>query len=177
MGKFQYKIPRISRGRKEGNVMSHWFSVKTKFTSISAIVEAATELKLPLRYRAICRGYEGKEQKCDMVLNLPGQYDLGFEKQPDGSYKVIADFWSDHISNYLADPATLKSAQEKGDELRKEQMYTEAYALEAEAKMSKFTQSYNRFAVQELAQMQGLQYMESTLEDGTVVLELTGTPY
>lgn len=157
--------------------MSHWFSVKTKFTSISAISNAATKLGFPLRYRAICRGYNGHKQKCDMVLNLPGEYDLGFIQQEDGSYGVSADFWSSHISDWLSNPAILQKAEQAAAEMNKEGKYNEAQALLAEAKISKFMQAYNRFAVQELTEAEGLQYMESILEDGTVVLELTGVPY
>jgi hypothetical protein len=157
--------------------MSHWFSVKTKFTNVNAVEKAAHEFGCLLRHRQKCRGYNGQIKQCDLVIPLAGEYDLGFEKQTDGSYTVSADFWSNYISHYLADPAVLKNAEEKAKALCNEGKYTEADALIAEAKMSKFTQAYNKYAVMELAQAQGLQYIESVLEDGTMVLELTGTPY
>lgn len=158
--------------------MSHWFSVKTKFLSKTAIERAANEVfGCAVRHRSICRGYNGQRKTCDLVMQLPGEYDLGFEKQSDGSYGVSADFWDKHISKYLGDPNVINAAESVAKGLRDEGRYEEADNCIAEAKMSKFTQAYNRFAVQELAQAQGLQYMESILEDGTVVLELTGNPY
>lgn len=157
--------------------MSHWFSVKTKFLSQPAIKKAANELGFIIKSNSFCRGYNGQKKKCDLVVQLPGEYDLGFEKQADNSYLVSADFWWDHVSQYLADKTTLASAEKVSEDLRSEKKYAEADAVVAEAKISKFTQAYNKFAVQELAQMQGLQYMESIMEDGTVVLELTGNPY
>ncbi|MDD3040450.1 DUF1257 domain-containing protein [Bacteroides sp.] len=157
--------------------MSHWFSVKTKFLSQPAITKTANELGFIVKSNAICRGYNGQKKKCDLVVQLPGEYDLGLEKQADNSYLVSADFWWDHISQYLADPTTLASAEKASEDLRSDKKYAEADAAVAEAKMSKFTKMYNRFAVQELAKAQGLQYMESILEDGTMVLELTGNPY
>ena len=99
--------------------MSHWFKVKTEFTSINAITKAATELGFPLRHNAICRGYNRMKQTCDLVMSLDGEYDLGFIKEGN-SYQVSADFFSSYISDYLADPVVMERANKIADELRKE---------------------------------------------------------
>jgi hypothetical protein len=167
----------FEKRRERSDNMSHWFSVKTRFQSVSAIEKAAHEFGCMLRHRQNCRGYADQKKECDLVMALPGEYDLGFEKQTDGSYTVSADFWSDHISEYLADPDVLAKAEETARQLQSENKYSEADSLMAEAKMSRFTQAYNKHAVMELAQAQGLQYMEMVQSDGTIVLELVGNPY
>jgi hypothetical protein len=152
--------------------MSHWFSVKTKFTSVTAIEKAATELGFMVRRNAKCRGYNNQSQVCDLMVKLHGEYDLGLIQQADGSYLVSADFWSEHISKYLCNPTVLEKAEEKAKELAKEGMWEEGNMIVSEAKMSRFTQEYNRFATRELIEAQGMQYMESVAEDGSYVLEI-----
>jgi len=43
--------------------------------------------------------------------------------------------------------------------------------------MSRFTQQYNYYLVQELAQSQGLSYTQSIADDGSIIVELTGEPF
>jgi len=78
--------------------MSHWFKIKTQFKNKEAIRKAARSMGYLCRQHGKCRGYRGQETRCDLVIPLPGQYDIGFNKQPDGSYELVADFWQDHIS-------------------------------------------------------------------------------
>ncbi len=156
--------------------MSHWFSVKTKFNSIDSIKKAATQLGYMVTHNRMCRGYAGMETPCDLVMKLPGEYDVGFKKQEDGTYEIVADFWANHISDYLANANALKEAEKLFQEkIQKEEWnYTEAEAFMNEAKISKFMQAYNCAALEELVQMQGLQYITNTLADGTVVYETIG---
>lgn len=157
--------------------MSHWFSVKTRFESKKALMKAAEAMGYYMRHRTKCRGYGGQTTKCDLVMKLPGDYDIGFQKQPDGAYAVVADFWDNHISKYLADPNVLKKVEEMYPEIEKQQGYKAAEANMADAKISKFTKLYNYFLMQEIAQVQGLQYTEAILEDGSIRIEMTGEPY
>jgi hypothetical protein len=159
---------------EEGKNMSHWFKVKTHFTSEKAIKKTANSLNFPIRHNQLCRGYGRNTTKCDLVMKLPGQYDVGFQKQQDGSYELVADFWSDHISEYLANPDVLEYAKNKRKDLIEQGKFDKAEEVINQAKISKFMQAYNLYAVEELAQMQGLQYIENRLEDGTILLELTG---
>jgi len=53
-----------------------------------------------------------------------------------------------------------------------EEGYEAAEQYINEAKISKFMQEYNKFAVQGLCAQQGFQYLESVQEDGTIVLEI-----
>jgi len=162
---------------KGESCMSHWFTVETRFQSGTAIKKAANSLGFQVRHNTKCRGYNGQTKECDLVMKLPGNYDVGFQKQADGSYAVVADFWQDHISKYLANPAVLAKANEMYPAIAKEQGHQEAEAFLANAKMSRFTQQYNYYLVQELAQSQGLSYTQSIADDGSIIVELTGEPF
>lgn len=157
--------------------MSHWFSVETHFRSKTAIEKAAAEMGYQIRHRQQCRGYNGQIRECDLVMKLHGGYDLGFNKQPDGSYAVVADFWSDYISQYLADPEVLAKALDQYPNIVQEKGYDEAQQWLANAKMSLFTKKYAYYMVEEIAQSQGLQYTKVPTEDGSIKLELTGESY
>ncbi len=156
--------------------MSHWFSVKTKLNSVDAIKKAASQMGYMVVHNRKCRGYAGQETDCDLVLRLPGEYDIGFEKQEDGSYEIVADFWANHISDYLANADALKEAEKLFNEKIQSQewSYSEGEAFLNEVKISKFMQAYNCAALEELVQMQGLQYIANTLPDGSVVYETYG---
>jgi hypothetical protein len=157
--------------------MSHWFSVKTKFESLSAMQKAADELGFQLRYRTEARGYNGKKTPCDLVLCLPGEYDIGFNKQTDGSYTVIADFWSDNISKYLADPELLEKAKELYPKIAKEHGKNAAENYLADVKMGNFTKKYSYHLMKELIDSVGVNYTQAVTEDGSIKMELTGEPY
>ena len=91
----------------------------------------------------------------------------------DGSYEVVADFWSDYISKYLANPEILERAQKLYEKFKigTQEEWEEIQSAVNEAKISKFLQAYNLAAVEELIQRQGLHYVASTLPDGSVVYE------
>lgn len=71
----------------------------------------------------------------------------------------MADFWSDHISKYLSDPNALEKANGMYSEIRDKQGYDAAEAMLNNCKVGKFKQTYDMFAIMELAQSNGLQYM------------------
>lgn len=152
--------------------MSHWFTVETKFKSEQAIRKAAKSMRYPLLHKKPCRGYNEQTKIGDLVLHLPGEYDLGFEKQADGSFTVFGDFWSDHLSQYLGDPAAIQNAIDNYQKICSEQGELVAEKNLVNAKMARFKQAYNRYAVEELIQKQGLQYVENVLEDGSIMYEV-----
>lgn len=136
--------------------MSHYMKITTTLFKESAICETANRLGFVVSRNNYCRGYNGQTTKCDLVINLPGQYDVGFQKT-NGGYEMIADFWANHISSYLANPDVLDENPDSN-----------------EAKISKFQQLYNQVAIEHLIQEQGFHFQENTLEDGTIVLEVMG---
>ncbi len=85
-------------------------TIETLLVDEKAITQAANSLGFIISSKKDCRGYNGQKTKCDLVLNLPGQNDLGFNKTANG-YEMVADFWNDHLSKYLAHPDVLVEAQ------------------------------------------------------------------
>lgn len=155
--------------------MSHWFTIKTRLQSESAIKKAGNKLGFMVVHNQNCRGFRENKTKCDLVLKLPGSYDLGFLRI-EGGFDVVADFWQDHISKYLANPEVLAEAEKIARQkvASGEWNYQQSEQYIYEAKISKFLQAYNRFAVEELIQQQGLQYVETVQTDGTIILEVVG---
>ena len=135
--------------------MSHFFRLKTEFKDAGLIRRAAQKLGFPVETNDLCKGYNGIETRCDLVVKLPSSYDLGFHQTAQG-YEVEADFFSNYISQYLGteDPNV---AKEIGYE---------------NACICKFTDAYNRELIEQMAMNQGYMVTESTMEDGSIQLEL-----
>lgn len=81
--------------------MSHFVSVKTTLNDMSALRRAASNLGFIVVRDSYVRGFNDNFMKADYVLKLPGDYDVGFTKNKNGTYEIKADFWYDHISKYL----------------------------------------------------------------------------
>jgi hypothetical protein len=51
--------------------------------------------------------YGNQHGKCDYVLKLKNApYDVGFDKQKDGSYAPVFDSWNGHIQKEIGNPTT-----------------------------------------------------------------------
>jgi hypothetical protein len=61
--------------------------------------------------------YNNQHGKCDFVLKLADSpYDVGFDKQADGSYVPVYDSWGGHIQKAIGSPTSCpvpKTAEEK----------------------------------------------------------------
>ena len=74
--------------------MSHFTTVKTKFTDQNTLVESLKELG----YNQVqvgqfqCRGYQGNQTTVDILIQLQGGYDIGFVNR-DTSFEMIADWY------------------------------------------------------------------------------------
>ena len=85
--------------------MSHFTTIQTQIKDLTALREACTELGLPLLQDAEARGYGGTRQPGEFVIQLKGPYDIAVNRQTDGSYGLITDWWDGHVerevgSNY-----------------------------------------------------------------------------
>lgn len=94
--------------------MSHTTVLKTiKITNTEALKESVAFLKsqgvdCELLENAKPRMYYNNQHgQCDFVLKLASSvYDIGFDKQEDGSYAVVYDSWGGHIQNQVGMPTT-----------------------------------------------------------------------
>ena len=76
--------------------MSHIVEVKCAVENLDALVMAAERMGLTVVRDAEPRyygtGFGGTESKrCELVIQLPGRYDLGVKRQADGSYGWVCD--------------------------------------------------------------------------------------
>lgn len=75
--------------------MSHFTRIKTVLTEID-ILETALESTLgwEVRRDAVVRGWMGKQEGADLVAVNPGaSYDVGFSRDEEGSFALVADFY------------------------------------------------------------------------------------
>ncbi len=79
--------------------MSHFTTVKTQIKDIEALRSACQEMGLSLLQNAEARGYRQTKIKGDYVIQLKGPYDIALNKQPDGSFRLTAHLWQDHVEN------------------------------------------------------------------------------
>lgn len=100
--------------------MSHTTTLKgVQIKDIGALRAAVAEIisqgvKCELLENAKPRMYYGDQHtNCDFVLKLKdGAYDVGFDKQADGSYSPVFDEWSNHISSKLGASCPLPTTKE-----------------------------------------------------------------
>jgi hypothetical protein len=76
--------------------MSHITRVQCEVADEELIVRAAERLGLVVERNATPRywgtNYGGLEgEPCELVLRLPGKYDLGVKRQEDGTYQWVCD--------------------------------------------------------------------------------------
>jgi hypothetical protein len=73
--------------------MSHVTTVKTVITNLDAIKRTVKELGYASKENASLSGAYVKGQKVDLVIDLGSRSDVGFNKEPDGTYTMVGDFY------------------------------------------------------------------------------------
>lgn len=145
--------------------MSHTSSITAiKITNIAALQSAVAELqangvRCSLSAGGTPRAFFPNQAgmgAADYVLKLDGaKYDVGFYKQPDGSYEARTDFWGGSVESCLGAKA---SKPETADQ----------------AKMGRLFQMYGIHAATQEARRRGLSVRRVNGADGLIQLELTG---
>lgn len=82
--------------------MSHFTQISTEIRDLEALRVAVTRCGGEIVENAECRWYNGAQRK-EIVIKLPGQYDAALERQTDGSYRLTADWYQGHVSQYLGE--------------------------------------------------------------------------
>lgn len=147
--------------------MSHTTTIKSvRITSATALAAAVAELKAAgvnceLKHNVKPRMfYADQHGVCDHVLSLPGiKYDVGFEKQNDGSYAPVFDEWAGAVGSQIGATCPMPGSREE----------------RAQHAIGRLMQGYAKHAAIEAAVMQGYT-VEGTTTDaqGNVHLTLTG---
>ncbi|MEO1131720.1 MAG: DUF1257 domain-containing protein [Cyanobacteria bacterium J06639_1] len=73
--------------------MSHFSTLRTKISDAEVLTQSLRDLGMNVRTEADVRGYNGQRVRADIVAQLEGDYDLGWSRNPDGSFDLIADLW------------------------------------------------------------------------------------
>jgi hypothetical protein len=73
--------------------MSHFSTLRTKVTDSEILKASLRDLGINVKTEADVRGYNGQRVRADIVATLEGDYDLGWSRNADGSFDLIADLW------------------------------------------------------------------------------------
>lgn len=73
--------------------MSHFSTLRTKISDAVILKQSLRDLGITVQESADVRGYNGQRVRADLVAVLEGEYDLGWSRNSDGSFDLIADLW------------------------------------------------------------------------------------
>ncbi|MGC1309044.1 MAG: DUF1257 domain-containing protein [Phormidesmis sp.] len=73
--------------------MSHFSTLRTKITDAEILKSSLSDLGVSVKSEANIRGYNGQNVRADIVAVLEGDYDIGWSRNADGSFDLIADLW------------------------------------------------------------------------------------
>ncbi|OPY36501.1 MAG: hypothetical protein A4E35_02041 [Methanoregula sp. PtaU1.Bin051] len=73
--------------------MSHFSRVKTRFKNRDALIECLEDAEFSIRQDTTIRGYRGL-QNVDIAARAKNGSEIGFVKNSDGSFDMVADWWT-----------------------------------------------------------------------------------
>lgn len=73
--------------------MSHFSTLRTKISDAEILTNSLKDLGITVNTDADVRGYNNQRIRADIVAVLEGEYDLGWSRNADGSFDLIADLW------------------------------------------------------------------------------------
>ncbi|MFQ6111965.1 MAG: DUF1257 domain-containing protein [Nitrospinota bacterium] len=74
--------------------MSHFTQIQTKITDLNCLKTALEDIGFSYREGDIkVKGWRGKTEKVELVVNTGSMYGIGFKRNEDGFYEVVADWW------------------------------------------------------------------------------------
>ena len=73
--------------------MSHFSTLRTKITDAEILKSSLSDLGVTVKTESNIRGYQGQNVRADIVAVLEGDYDIGWSRNADGSFDLIADLW------------------------------------------------------------------------------------
>ncbi len=72
---------------------THFSTLHTKYTDGQILIKSVRDLGFLVNTDSYVRGLGGKRVRADIVVILPGECDLGYSENSDGSFDLIADLW------------------------------------------------------------------------------------
>jgi hypothetical protein len=72
--------------------MSHFSRIRTTFRHREALIRCMQDLGYTVEIETTIKGYHG-QHNVDIAVKKSGGYGLGFVKNPDGTYDLVADWY------------------------------------------------------------------------------------
>jgi Protein of unknown function (DUF1257) len=111
--------------------MSHFTTIKVQIKDGQVLADTLLELGHHVEQNTFVRGYEGDTTSAEYVIRRDNGYDIGFQKDRDDSYEVVADFWgvaidetqfANQIQQKYAHKMLLITAAERGYTIESEEL-------------------------------------------------------
>ena len=77
--------------------MSHFTTIKVQIKNSDVLADVLAELGHKVEANTQVRGYQGDRINAEYVIRRQNGYDIGFRKDGDDNYELIADFWGTGI--------------------------------------------------------------------------------
>ena len=77
----------------EDTEISHFSTLRTKIADSEILKASLSDIGISTKTNADVRGYNGQRVRADLVAVLEGEYDLGWSRNSDGTFDLIADLW------------------------------------------------------------------------------------
>lgn len=112
--------------------MSHFTTIKVQIKNSEVLANILTNLGHKFEYNTQVRGYQGDKIQAEYVIRQNNGYDLGFRKDGDDNYEIIADFWGAGINQ----TQFVNQIQQKyAHQMLLHTATTQGYSIEAEEVM------------------------------------------
>ena len=109
--------------------MSHFTTIKVEIKHGELLCEALRELGYKVEQNGLVRGYQGDKTRADYVIRRSNGYDLGFRRDSDDHYVLIADFWGPRIN---PQPLINEVQQKYAHKVLQQTVAEQGYTIEAE---------------------------------------------
>lgn len=88
----QEDLEKLKR-QKKGIETGYFRELQTKLTDAECLVKALHSLGMTVTTDSDVRGSNGTTKRADVVAVLAGNFDIGWSKNNDGTFDLIADLW------------------------------------------------------------------------------------
>jgi Protein of unknown function (DUF1257) len=112
--------------------MSHFTTIKVQIKNSEVLANVLTDLGHKFESNTQVRGYQGDKIQAEYVIRQNNGYDLGFRKDGDDNYELVADFWGAGINQ----TQFVNQIQQKyAHQMLLHTAATQGYSIEAEEVM------------------------------------------
>ncbi|WP_287130012.1 DUF1257 domain-containing protein [Candidatus Cyanaurora vandensis] len=73
--------------------MSHFTSLPTRLTDAEILITSLRDLGLVVQTQTEVRGENCQRLQAEIVAVLAGGFDLGWTRNPDGTFNLVGDLW------------------------------------------------------------------------------------